>query len=58
MQITSPTFKANATAALADPFLQKAMGHVRTGFIDKRKAAFDALPEFEARVSNAPLPLG
>ena len=28
MQLTSPTFKANATAALADVNLQKAMGHV------------------------------
>ena len=53
MQITSPAFKSNATEALADPFLQKAMGFVRTGFIDKRKAAIDALPEFEALRDSA-----
>ncbi len=53
MQITSPTFKANATDALADVNLQKAMGHVRTGFIDKRKAAIDLLPEFEALRESA-----
>ncbi|MGB8817731.1 MAG: LutB/LldF family L-lactate oxidation iron-sulfur protein [Rhizobiaceae bacterium] len=53
MQITSPTFKANATAALADVNLQKAMGHVRTGFIDKRQAAVDLLPEFEALRDSA-----
>ena len=44
---TSSAFKGNTTRALADAQLQKAMGNVRTGFIDKRKAAADALPEFE-----------
>src|SRR5690606_38203624 len=48
MQSTSRDFKANARRALADANLQTAMGFVRTGFIDKRKAAADALPEFEA----------
>ena len=48
MQSTSRNFKANARRALADANLQTAMGFVRTGFIDKRKAAADALPEFEA----------
>ena len=48
MQITSPTFKANSRAALADAQLQKALGNVRAGFIDKRLKAIDALPEFEA----------
>jgi len=47
MQITSPAFKANATAALADAQLQKALGNVRSGFIDKRQKAVDGLPEFE-----------
>jgi L-lactate dehydrogenase complex protein LldF len=47
MQITSPAFKDNATRALADPNLQKALRHVEGGFIDKRKRAADALPEFE-----------
>jgi len=47
MEITSPTFKANARAALADPQLQQALGHIRTGFIEKRAAAVAELPEFE-----------
>jgi L-lactate dehydrogenase complex protein LldF len=45
---TSHQFKANATQALADPQLQKAMKHVRSGFIDKRVKALSKLPEFEA----------
>jgi L-lactate dehydrogenase complex protein LldF len=48
MQVTSPAFKSNAKHALADVNLQKAMGMVRTGFIQKRVAAANALPEFEA----------
>jgi L-lactate dehydrogenase complex protein LldF len=47
LEITSPTFKENAKEALRDPNLQKAMGHVRAGFIDKRLKAVDALPEFD-----------
>ena len=47
MEITSPAFKANTTAALADAQLQKALGNVRSGFIDKRQKAIDGLPEFE-----------
>ncbi len=50
---TSPQFKANSVEALADVNLQKAMGHVRNGFIDKRAAAVSALPEFEALRDNA-----
>lgn len=52
MQITSPTFKANSVKALSDAQLQKALGNVRAGFIDKRKKAVDALPEFEALREN------
>ena len=52
MEVTSPTFKANARAALDDVQLQKAMGHVRAGFIDKRLRAVEALPEFE-RIRDA-----
>ncbi|MEJ1157692.1 LutB/LldF family L-lactate oxidation iron-sulfur protein [Prosthecomicrobium sp. N25] len=48
MKLTSPAFKANAAHALHDPNLQKALGHVEKGFIDKRRMAADALPEFEA----------
>lgn len=53
MQITSPTFKQNAREALADAQLQKALGNVRSGFIDKRLKAIDALPEFEALRDSA-----
>ncbi|WP_173934989.1 LutB/LldF family L-lactate oxidation iron-sulfur protein [Chelativorans sp. Marseille-P2723] len=53
MQITSPAFKENARGALADPQLQRALGHVRSGFIDKRKVAVDALPEFDALRESA-----
>ena len=45
---TSPAFKDNAHRALADAQLQKALGNVRAGFIDKRAAAASRLPEFEA----------
>ena len=48
MRITSPSFKQNAREALADPQLQKALNNVRTGFIEKRQKAADALPEFDA----------
>ena len=43
MQITSHTFKANTVKALADVELQRALGHVEKGFIDKRQTAVDAL---------------
>ncbi len=48
MEITSPTFKDNSAKALADGQLQKALGNVRSGFIEKRARAAAALPEFEA----------
>jgi L-lactate dehydrogenase complex protein LldF len=47
MQITSPAFKKNAHEALADAQLQKALGNVRSGFIEKRRMAVEALPEFD-----------
>jgi L-lactate dehydrogenase complex protein LldF len=53
MQITSPEFKQNARHALDDAQLQKALGNVRAGFIDKRLKAVDALPEFEALRDSA-----
>ncbi|MHB2266980.1 LutB/LldF family L-lactate oxidation iron-sulfur protein [Aliihoeflea sp. PC F10.4] len=52
MQITSPAFKKNSVEALSDAQLQKALGNVRAGFIDKRKKAVDALPEFDALRDN------
>ncbi|MBL8572982.1 MAG: iron-sulfur cluster-binding protein [Hyphomicrobiaceae bacterium] len=47
MQITSPQFRQNATKALNDGQLQKALGNVQKGFIGKRALAVAALPEFE-----------
>jgi L-lactate dehydrogenase complex protein LldF len=46
--VTSPAFKANAKAALADAELQKALALVEVNFIVRRRAAADQLPEFEA----------
>jgi L-lactate dehydrogenase complex protein LldF len=48
MQSTSQSFKANAARALGDEQLQRALGHVRAGFIEKRRIAKARLPEFEA----------
>jgi L-lactate dehydrogenase complex protein LldF len=53
MQITSQTFKANSVKALADVELQRALGNVERGFIDKRQKAVDALPEFDRLRDNA-----
>jgi L-lactate dehydrogenase complex protein LldF len=50
---TSPQFKENAHQALRDPQLQKALGNVRQGFIDKRAAAVLRMPEFEALRDSA-----
>ena len=48
MDSRAHSFRENASRALEDAQLQKAMGHVRRGFIDKRRKAADRLPEFEA----------
>ena len=48
MQPTSHSFKENAHTALHDERLQRALGNMRAGFQDKRRAAIDKLPEFEA----------
>ncbi len=53
MQITTPNFKENAARALNDAPLQKALKNVEIGFIAKRLAAADALPEFEQLRDNA-----
>jgi L-lactate dehydrogenase complex protein LldF len=45
---TSPAFRENARAALADQQLQKALGNVRQNFIARRAAAAQRLPEFDA----------
>ena len=48
MLTTSPAFKQNAAAALADEGLQRALVRTRPGFPAKRAAAMARLPEFEA----------
>jgi len=44
---TSHAFPDNAAAALHDATLQQALAKAKGGFIDKRHAAVEALPEFE-----------
>lgn len=48
MQVKSQDFKENASEALKNETLQKALGHVRGNFINKRQKAVDELPEFDA----------
>ena len=48
MQTTSPNFKGNARAALADKGLQKALAFSKPQFMARRSAAVANLPEFEA----------
>jgi L-lactate dehydrogenase complex protein LldF len=50
---TAADFKSNAHQALEDAQLQKALGNVRSGFIDKRRSAAERLPEFEALRDSA-----
>lgn len=52
-EITSPSFKKNASDALKDAQLQGALKHVRKNFIDKRQLAAEKLPEFEALRDSA-----
>lgn len=47
MKSTSQRFKSNAREALLDTQLQSALHKARGGFIDKRREAIDALPEYE-----------
>lgn len=47
MQTTSLAFKRNASAALNNPVLQKALNNIKIGFVRKRAAAVAKLPEFE-----------
>ncbi|WP_454918936.1 LutB/LldF family L-lactate oxidation iron-sulfur protein [Xanthobacter sediminis] len=51
--ITSPHLKENAAEALKDAQLQEALAKVGPGFIGKRRAAADKLPEFEALRDSA-----
>ncbi len=48
MHATARTFKQNAEHALADAALQKALGPIKRGFVEKRAAAAARLPVFEA----------
>ena len=50
---TSPRFKENAKAALADPDLQNALKFVEVNFIARRREVADKLPEFEALRDSA-----
>lgn len=47
MEIKSQQFKKQASKALNNENLQVALGRAKSGFIDKRRKALDALPEFE-----------
>jgi L-lactate dehydrogenase complex protein LldF len=48
LEISSPRFPANVREAFTDHQLQRALRNVPTGFIKKRAAARDRLPEFDA----------
>jgi L-lactate dehydrogenase complex protein LldF len=45
---TSTAFKENASGAMGDAGLQKALAYSRPQFIKRRQVALDGLPEFEA----------
>ena len=47
MESSAKRFPENVNVAVADPQLQRALGKMKTGFIDKRRNAIDKLPEFE-----------
>ncbi|MFQ5755220.1 MAG: LutB/LldF family L-lactate oxidation iron-sulfur protein [Acidiferrobacterales bacterium] len=46
MKSNAHAFRARATVALQDIKLQKALANAKGGFVDKRLAAIEALPEF------------
>ena len=47
MRAHSQAFPQRAQVALLDERLQAALAKARGGFVDKRRAALDQLPEFE-----------
>lgn len=47
MQSTANLFKSQAKAALGDKVLQGALDNAKGGFIERRRIAMEALPEFE-----------
>ena len=48
MEITTRSFKDNASGALADPQLQRALAGLPGSLVAQRRRAYEALPEFEA----------
>ena len=52
MEGTSASFKENAQKALVDPLVVRSRGHIKAGFIGKRRKAADRLPEFEVLRTN------
>ncbi len=50
---TSRNFAGNARIALNDENLKQALDKMKSGFVDKRTAAAERLPEFEALRDNA-----
>ena len=48
MKSTAHEFQDSARAALRNPQLARAMTKAKTGFIDRRRAAVEALPEFRS----------
>ena len=53
VELRSREFKSNAGRALHDGQLQRALGHVRSNFIQRRADAARALPEFDALRDSA-----
>lgn len=51
--VNSPHFNANARKALDDAFLQKALARSEKGFIERRAAAVEKLPEYDALRDSA-----
>jgi L-lactate dehydrogenase complex protein LldF len=47
VKVTSHHFREQSQQALLDERLQRALAKARGGFVDKRRAALDELPEFE-----------
>jgi L-lactate dehydrogenase complex protein LldF len=48
MNPTAHAFKANASRAIHDDALQSALARAKSGFVDRRRNAVEALPEFQA----------
>lgn len=48
MRIDSASFPQKAAAALEDEGLQKALDHIKHGFVEARRSAIEARPDFDA----------